>query len=100
MKTLLIEIIFDLVTELHFILKTTLPDPWIFILLRSNKDLSIILNNITYFTVYITFLVWFAKVFIARARAQVSSGKSLQAKDKFFLVVSNLLANSLSINNN
>ncbi|GBL73185.1 hypothetical protein AVEN_159256-1, partial [Araneus ventricosus] len=78
------DILLDIVLELHSLLWTRLPHPWVFVKLQSRTDLTIILNNITYFAVYSAFLAWLVKVFISRF--QTTLGRRLEAKDKYFAV--------------
>ncbi|KAF8792599.1 hypothetical protein HNY73_004173 [Argiope bruennichi] len=83
------EILFDIFLELHSILRTRLPDPWTFIKLKHNEELTIIINNITYFIAYFAFLAWFVEVFISRV--QDTCGKRLDVKDKWFAAVLSLV---------
>ncbi|GBL73195.1 hypothetical protein AVEN_159262-1, partial [Araneus ventricosus] len=84
------EILVDLFAELHSLLRTRLPDRWDFVDLTHNKDLNAILNDITYFTVYIAFLVWFVKVTISRI--EDTSGRRLEARDKCLVAVVSMVS--------
>ncbi|GBL73189.1 hypothetical protein AVEN_159259-1 [Araneus ventricosus] len=78
------DILFDIIFLLHSLLWTRLPYPWTFFKLQLRTDLTIILNNITYFAVYSAFLAWLVKVFISRFKTTL--GTRLEAKDKYFAV--------------
>ncbi|GFY74774.1 uncharacterized protein TNIN_439081 [Trichonephila inaurata madagascariensis] len=79
------EVLIDLTAELHSILRTELPDPWVFFRLRQYQDISVILNSSSYLIVHSAFITWFVKHVIIRLQRMV--GKRLENKDKYLAMV-------------
>ncbi|GBL73199.1 hypothetical protein AVEN_159264-1 [Araneus ventricosus] len=76
------EILGSVFAELHFNLQTRLPNKWEFVNLKHNQDFSLILNELTYFTAYIAFLIWFVK-----AKLEHAWVRHLEAIDKCLVAV-------------